>query len=127
MTSESDDLEHEVQHNLELRRELAAKVDKARGVSQRMGRGFHRLGLLIAASLFVIGLAFLASIRRIASPPSKSRTALTDIMNVWGSIFLTPQDLIMRATIGFVGLCWICLAVYGLVRAGWELGRFMAS
>jgi hypothetical protein len=53
--------------------------------SQRLSRGFHWLGLLLAASLFVIGLAFV----------------VTDIMNVFGLYWpYNPQTLIMRGTIG---------------------------
>ena len=80
--------------------------------SQTLSRGFHWLGLLLAASLFVIGLAFV----------------VTDIMNVFGHYWPNnPQTLIMRGTIGFVGLCWLCLSVYGIVRAiGWVIGGFAA-
>ena len=111
MTSNSDDLEEQLRENLKLRRQLAAEVDRTRdNASQRVSRGFHRLGLLLAASLFVIGLAFVVA----------------DLVRVGG--LLSLDALIMRAAIGFVGLCWACVALYGLIRAiGWVIGRFMAS
>jgi hypothetical protein len=110
MTSDSDKLEEALQENLKLRRELAAEVAKAKDkASQRVSRGAHWLGLLLAASLFVIGLAFVVG----------------DVVGVSG--FYDAQTLMMRATIGFVGLIWICLAAYGVVRAiGWAV-RFVTS
>jgi hypothetical protein len=112
MASDSNKLEELLRENLKLRRELGAEIAKAKGgsKSQRVTRGFHWLGLFLAASLFVIGLAFVVS----------------NIMGVVG--LYSPQTLIMRAAIGFVGLCWVCLTVYGVIRAiGWVIGGFAAS
>jgi hypothetical protein len=50
MISDSDKLEEALQENLKLRTELAAEVAKTKGgASQRVSRGFHRIGLVLAA------------------------------------------------------------------------------
>jgi hypothetical protein len=63
MTSDTDDLEQQLRQNLELRRELAAEVAKAKdsSTSQRRSRGFYWLGILLAAVLLVAGLALMVA------------------------------------------------------------------
>jgi hypothetical protein len=105
MTSETDDLEKALQENLKLRQELAAKVDKAKdnSASQRISRGFHRVGLVLAALGFCLGLY----IGFLENPPGQAEGGFTQWV-IFGAIF------------GAI--------IYGLVRAiGWVIGGFMAS
>ena len=115
MASDSDDLEEQLRENLKLRRELAGEVAKVKNsASQRVSRGSHRLGLLLASILFVIGLAFVvADIVHLRLWDIK----LSDLPVVLGGVL-----------IGLLGLTLACLAVYGIVRAvGWIIGGFAAS
>ena len=113
MTSDSDDLEQQLRENLKLRRELADEVAKAKG-SERLSRGSHRLGLLLAAILFVIGLAAVV--------------ADAVHLRLWEAKLSDLPVVIGGVLIGLLGLSLACLAVYGLVRAiGWVIGGFMAS
>jgi hypothetical protein len=105
MNSDSDDLEEQLRANLKLRTELATEVAKAKdsSTSQRVSRGSHRLGLLLASILFVIGLAFVvADIVHLRLWDIK----LSDLPVVLGGVL-----------IGLLGLTLACLAVYGIVRA----------
>jgi hypothetical protein len=116
MTSESDDLEQQLRQNLELRRELGAEVAKAKdsSASQRVSRGFHWLGILLAAVLLVAGLALMV--------------ADGVHLRLWDLERSELPVVIGGVLIGLVGLGLACLALYGLVRAiGWVIGRFMAS
>ena len=115
MTSDSDGLEEAVRENLKLRDQLAAEVAKAKGsTSQRVSRGSHRLGLLLAAILFVIGFAFIVA----------------DIvyLRLWDIKISDLPVVIGGILVGLLGLTLACLAVYGVVRAiGGVIGGFMAS
>jgi hypothetical protein len=104
MTSNSDELENQLRENLKLRRELAAEVAKTKGgASQRVSRGFHRVGLVLAA----LGLCWGLYIGFLENPPGQ-----TD-----GGFF---QWVIFGAIIGAI--------IYGIVRAiGWVIGGFMRS
>jgi hypothetical protein len=51
MASDSDDLEHQLQENLKLRRELAAEVAKA---NQGGGIAFYWICLALAAGLAIL-------------------------------------------------------------------------
>jgi hypothetical protein len=62
MTSDSDDLEQQLQENLKLRRELAAEVAKAKdSASPRVSRGFHRLAVFLAGAVFIVAGLIVAS------------------------------------------------------------------
>ena len=81
--------------------------------SQRVGRGFHQLGLLLAATLLTICLPLMVA--------DGVRLKLWDV----------GQDdilvLVAGVLIALVGLGIACLAVYGVVRAiGWVIGGFAA-
>ena len=81
--------------------------------SQRVGRGFHQLGLLLAATLLAIGLPLMVA--------DAVRLELWDAGQ--GDILM----LIAGVLIALVGLGIACLAVYGVVRAiGWVIGDFAA-
>jgi hypothetical protein len=81
--------------------------------SQRMRRGFHRFGLLLAATLLAIGLPLMVA--------DAVRPKLWDAGQ--GDI----PVLVIGVLIALVGLGLACLAVYGVVRAiGWVIGDFAA-
>ena len=72
--------------------------------SQRLSRGFHQLGLVLAAIPLVLGRAW---------------TALTPLMY---------SEMFKDGLIGIAGTLAATLAVYGIVRAiGWVIGGFAAS
>jgi hypothetical protein len=81
--------------------------------SQRVDRGFHQLGLLLAATLLAIGLPLMVG--------DGVRLKLWDAGQ--GDILV----LVAGVLIALVGLGIACLAVYGVVRAiGWVIGGFAA-
>ena len=99
MTSDSDKLEVALRENLELRRVLSAEVAKAKdsSTSQRVSRGFHRLGLLLGSLAFMIA-------------------ALLGLGVSQGPI-----------EIAFVVYVLVGLLTYGIIRAiGWIIGGFAA-
>ena len=72
--------------------------------SPRLSRGFHQLGIVLAAIPLVLGIAW---------------TALTPVIY---------PDVIPYALTGIAGTFAATLAVYGIVRAiGWVIGGFVAS
>ena len=82
--------------------------------SQGIRRGFHRLGLILAALLLVAGLAMM----------------VVDAVHLklWDASLSDLPVVVGGVLIGLFGLGLACLAVYGLVRAiGWVIGGFMAS
>jgi hypothetical protein len=82
--------------------------------AQRVSRGFHRLGLLLAAILFLMGLVMVVAD---GVHLRLWETKLSDLPVVIGGVL-----------IGLLGLSLACLAVYGIVRAiGWVIGGFAAS
>ena len=82
--------------------------------SQRVSRGFHRLGLSLAAILLVVGLAAMAA--------DAVHLRLWDVSR--GELPTTVFGVVMAMT----GLALACLALYGLIRAiGWVIGGFAAS
>src|SRR5262245_31911959 len=101
MTSKSDDLEQALQENLKLRSELAANVAKAKsGGSQRISRGFHRLGLFAAAICVSISSATLIYMWLAGGSIS------------WSHLLITLA---------------VSLVMYGLIRAiDWVIGGFTA-
>ena len=81
--------------------------------SQRVSRGFHQLGLLLAATLLAIDLPLMVT--------GAVRLKLWDAGQ--GDI----PVLVVGVLIALVGLGLACLAVYGVVRAiGWVIGDFAA-
>jgi hypothetical protein len=84
--------------------------------SQRVSRGFHRLGLFLAAILLVVGLVFMA-LDLVHLKLFETLPRLEDL-----------PVLVFGILAGLIGLGVACLAVYGLVRAiGWVIGGFAAS
>ena len=82
--------------------------------SQRIGRGFHQLGLLLAATLLAIGLPLMVAdgVR----------------LKLWDAGQGDIPVLFVGVLIALVGLGLACLAVYGVVRAiGWVIGGFTAG
>ena len=81
--------------------------------SQRVGLGFHQLGLLLAATLLAIGLPLMVA--------DAARFKLWDAGQ--GDMPL----LVAGVLIALVGLGVASLAVYGVVRAiGWVIGGLAA-
>jgi hypothetical protein len=82
--------------------------------SQRVSRGFHRLGLLLAGITLAIGLVLIAI--------DAVKLKLWDV---------GPSDVpvvVMGVLAGFIEVGIACLVVYGVVRAiGWVIGGFAAS
>ena len=81
--------------------------------SQRIGRGFHQLGLLLAATLLAIGLPLMVAdgVR----------------LKLWDAGQGDIPVLVVGVLIALVGLGLACLAVYGVVRAiGWVIGGITA-
>ena len=81
--------------------------------SQRVSRGFHQLGLLLAATLLAIDLALMV--------------AGAVRLKLWDAEQGDIPVLVFGVLIALVGLGLACLAVYGVVRAiGWVIGDFAA-
>ena len=81
--------------------------------SQRVKLGFHRLRLLLAATLLAIGLPLMVgdAVR----------------LELWDAGLGDIPVLVVGVLIALVGLGLACLAVYGVVRAiGWVIGDFAA-
>ena len=73
------------------------------GTSQRVSRGFHRLGTMLAAIPLVLGIAL---------------TALAPVM----------YPGMIPPLAGIAGTFVASLAVYGIVRTiGWVIGGFVAN
>jgi hypothetical protein len=82
--------------------------------SQRVNRGFHQLGLLLAATLLAIGIPLM-----VADPVR---------LKLWEAGQGDIPELMVGVLIALVGLGLACLAVYGVVRAiGWVVADFAAS
>jgi hypothetical protein len=72
---------------------------------------FHRLGLIFALMVGVIGLVLIA------------RDAV--ILRLWNVKYGDLPIVLAGALIGLVEVAVICCAAYGLVRAlGWVIARF---
>jgi hypothetical protein len=54
MTSDTDDLEQQLQENLKLRRELAAEVAKAKNSASQVSRGFPRIAIVVTLIVLAI-------------------------------------------------------------------------
>ena len=81
--------------------------------SQRVGLGFHRLGILLAATLLTIGLPLMV--------------ADAVRLKLWDAGQGDIPVLVVGVLIALGGLGLACLAVYGVVRAiGWVIGDFAA-
>ena len=81
--------------------------------SQRVSRGSHQLGLLLAATLLAIGLPLMV--------------ADAVRLKLWEAGQGDIPVLVIGVLIALVGLGLTCLAVYGVVRAiGWLIGDFAA-
>ena len=81
--------------------------------SQRVSRGFHQLGQLLAATLLAIGLPLMV--------------ADAVRLKLWDAGQGDIPVLVVGVLIALVGLGLACLAVYGVVRAiGWVIGDFAA-
>jgi hypothetical protein len=81
--------------------------------SQRVGLGFHQLGLLLAATLLAIGLPLMV--------------ADAVRLKLWEAGQGDIPVLIFGVLIALIRLGLACLAVYGVVRAiGWVIGGFAA-
>jgi len=76
--------------------------------SQRVGLGFHRLGILLAATLLTIGLPLMV--------------ADAVRLKLWDAGQGDIPVLVVGVLIALGGLGLACLAVYGVVRAiGWVM------
>jgi hypothetical protein len=81
-----------------------------RMASQGLSRGFHRLGLFIAAIVLAIGIA----------------VDVADIVRLGPWAQKDLPVLIPGVLIGLIILGVACVAAYGLVRAiGWIIGGFV--
>jgi hypothetical protein len=81
--------------------------------SQRVSRGFHQLGLLLAATLLTMCLPLMV--------------AEAVRLKLWDAGQADIPVLIVGVLFALVGLGLVCLAVYGVVRAiGWVIGDFAA-
>jgi hypothetical protein len=81
------------------------------GSASRLRRRYHRLGIIIAATVMAIGLA--------VSAAGMVRLELWEVL----------QEDTLAIVLGFalIALAAICLAVYGVVRAiGWVIKSFAA-
>ena len=78
--------------------------------NSRLGRNFHRLGLLVAGTILTAGLLLMA------------KDALG--LRLWD---LIPADIPILArgvAIGLTGIGLVSLAAYGIVRAiGWTINK----
>jgi type IV secretory pathway VirB2 component (pilin) len=90
-------------------------------MTQRVSRGFHRLGLFLAASPLFAGLAWSAYFVLAAW-----RSSPFSWYDFWAE---SPFDQILMFIVGPVAVAVaVALAVYGVVRAvGWVIGGFAAS
>jgi hypothetical protein len=114
MISDSDSLEEALRENLKLRSELAVEVAKSKERSQRVSRGFHRLGLILALIAGAVRIGFIA------------HDVVT--LRLWEVTYGDLPVVLFGAMVGLVEVAVVCLAVYGLVRAiGWVIGGFSAS
>jgi hypothetical protein len=114
MTSDGDDLGEALRENLKLRSDLVIEVAKSKGSSQRVSRGFHRLGLIFALIAGVVRIGFIA------------HDVVT--LRLWEVTYGDLPVVFFGALVGLVEVAVVCLAVYGLVRAiGWVVGGFAAS
>jgi hypothetical protein len=146
MTSDSDDLEQQLRENLKLRRELAAEVAKAKGsASQRVSRGFHRFGLLLAVLMLFVGSAFLWSTWGSCRLPHRrwqGECRSIAVNNATGEMLVHNgeewvrynwwtefwSNILPNTAEALAITVVFALAVYALVRAiGWVIGSFMAS
>ena len=81
--------------------------------SQRVSRGFHQLGLLLAATLLTMCLPLMV--------------AEAVRLKLWDAGQGDIPVLIVGVLFALFGLGLVCLAVYGVVRAiGWVIGDFAA-
>jgi len=81
--------------------------------SQRVSRGFHQLGLLLAATLLTMCLPLMV--------------AEAVRLKLWDAGQGDIPVLIVGVLFALIGLGLVCLAVYGVVRAiGWVIGDFAA-
>ena len=81
--------------------------------SQRVSRGFHQLGLLLAATLLTMCLPLMV--------------AEAVRLKLWDAGQGDIPVLIVGVLFALVGLGLVCLAVYGVVRAiGWVICDFAA-
>jgi hypothetical protein len=81
------------------------------GSASRLRRRYHRLGIIIAATVMAIGLA--------VSAAGMVRLELWEV--------LQEDTLAIVLGLALTALAAICLAVYGLVRAiGWVTRNFAA-
>jgi hypothetical protein len=81
--------------------------------SKSVRRGFHQLGLLLAATLLTIGLPLMV--------------ADAVRLKLWDAGQGDIPVLVVGVLIALVALGLACLAVYGVVRAiGWVIGDFAA-
>jgi hypothetical protein len=81
------------------------------GSASRLRRRYHRLGIIIAATVMAIGLAISAA--------GMVRLELWEV--------LQEDTLAIVLGLALTALAAICLAVYGLVRAiGWVIRNFAA-
>ena len=81
--------------------------------SQRVSRGFHQLGLLLAATLLAIGLPLM-----VADPVR---------LKLWEAGQGDIPVPVFAVLIALVSLGVACLTVYGVVRAiGWVIGGLAA-
>jgi hypothetical protein len=114
MISDNDGLEEALRENLKLRSDLAVEVAKSRERAQRVSRGFHQLGLIIALIAGAVRIVFIA------------HDVVT--LRLWEVTYGDLPFVIFGALVGLVEVAVVCLAVYGLVRAiGWVIGEFAAS
>jgi hypothetical protein len=82
--------------------------------SQRVSRGFHRLGLVFALIAGVVRIGFIA------------HDAVT--LRLWEVTYGNLPVLLFGAVVGLVEVAVVCLVVYGLVRAiGWVIGGFATA
>jgi hypothetical protein len=89
-------------------------VEGIMATSQRVSRGFHRLGLFLAAITMVVGFVLIAM----------------DVVHLklWDVGANQLPMVIAGFLVGLLEVGLVCLAVYGLVRAiGWIIGGFAAS
>jgi hypothetical protein len=114
MISDSDGLEEALRENLKLRSELVVEVAKSKERSQRVSRGFHRLGLIFALIAGAVRIGFIA------------HDVVT--LRLWEVTYGDLPVVLFGALVGLVEVVVVCLAVYGIVRAiGWVIGGFAAS
>jgi hypothetical protein len=82
--------------------------------SQRVSRGFHRVGLFLAAITMLVGFLVIG----------------LDVVHLklWDIRLGDVPMVAVALLIGLLEVSLACLAVYGLVRAiGWVISGFVAS